>query len=116
MPAVLGCVLWVTVSGAAWHTVHRWAEGLLSWDGLYWSLDRGNASAQLLGRLEIQLDLQFFILARLLGLDGRTVWLGLERGNDSAAWSALRRAVYSRPEREPAAEGSTIPPAHCDGA
>ncbi|MDA8454579.1 hypothetical protein M4R22_07380 [Acidovorax sp. GBBC 3334] len=104
--------LWVVSSGAAWHAVVRGPSGTLAWDGLQWSLDGGGALSWVNCRLEILLDLQRFMLVRLTSVQGKRIWLSLESGHGSAEWSALRRAVYSRPKREPAVEGPTTPPAH----
>ncbi|ABM31780.1 hypothetical protein QRO11_17885 [Paracidovorax citrulli] len=107
-----GLGLWGWVSLLGWRAATRWTSGVLAWDGLLWSLDRGRASSPLCGRLEVALDLQRFLLVRFVGQDGRHAWLGLEPGRHAAGWAALRRAVYSRPRREPAAQGPTMPPAH----
>ncbi|AVS61277.1 hypothetical protein C8241_05700 [Paracidovorax avenae] len=110
--AACGLMLWSWILLQGWHAVSRWPSGVLAWDGLLWSLDRGRAHPPVCGRLEVALDLQRFLLVRLVGQDGRRAWLGLEPGRHAAGWAALRRAVYSRPRREPAAQGPTMPPAH----
>lgn len=110
--AACGALLWAVCCAAAWRALARWPSGLLGWDGLEWSLERGKSSADLRGRLEVALDLQRFLLVRLVDATGRAWWLALEPGQSTDEWMALRRAVYSRPGREPAAEGDASPPAH----
>lgn len=104
--------LWAVSSGAAWFAVVKGPSGMLAWDGLQWSLECGEARPWVNCRLEVLLDIQRFMLVRLTSMQGRRIWLSLESGHGSAEWSALRRAVYSRPKREPAVEGPTTPPAH----
>ncbi|AVS73510.1 hypothetical protein [Paracidovorax cattleyae] len=110
--AACGLALWSGVSMQGWRAASRWSSGVLAWDGLLWSLDRGRAYPPVCGRLEVALDLQRFLLVRIVGQDGRNAWLGLEPGRHAAGWLTLRRAVYSRPRREPAAQRPTMPSAH----
>lgn len=110
--AACGGLLWAVCTAVAWRALARWPSGLLAWDGLEWCLDRARALPDIRGRLDVALDLQRFLLVRLVDAQGRAWWLALEPGRSTAEWLALRRAVYSRPRREPTAEGDKTPPAH----
>ncbi len=110
--AACGGLLWAVCMAVAWRALVRWPSGLLDWNGLEWCLDRGRSLPGLRGRLEVALDLQRFLLVRLVDAQGRAWWLALEPGRSAADWMALRRAVYSRPGREPTVEGDKTPAAH----
>ncbi len=72
-------VLWSVVLLQGWACgVPGGRPGVVAWDGLLWRLDRGRAHPPVCGRLEVALDLQRFLLVRLVGQDGRRAWLGLE--------------------------------------
>jgi hypothetical protein len=67
--------------------------GSLHWDGRGWRLTLPNASSD--GVLTTHLDLQWCLLICLHGEGRRRHWLWLENWRDPAAWTALRRAVFS---------------------
>jgi len=101
---VVSAVLWAGTAALAWHFWRCLPRGFLQWDGLNWSLNANDASP-ITGAMTVHMDFQRVLLVHLKGLDGRTVWLCLERVGQNESWAALRRAVYSRPKPELRADG-----------
>lgn len=81
---------------AGWRALPR---GRIDWDGQVWRWQV--PSSDLAGQLQVLLDAQRFMLLRWepVSDEGRRgVWLMLERRAAPVSWTALRRAVYSRPK------------------
>lgn len=91
---VVGALALLASTVGAWQFWHSHPVGVLRWDGRAW---QGPGSAEP-ARLEVHLDLQHRLLARLVATQGphRASWLWLEAGADPPRWADLRRAVYSR--------------------
>jgi toxin CptA len=99
-PLLVVAVLVAGAGAAAW-SWWRHPAGLLAWDGAHWTLASGASPALDPGALEVALDLQRVLLVRWSAA-GRSHWLWLEKGRLPARWEALRRAVYSPAEPDPA--------------
>ena len=100
-------LLWLAVSGVAlWHSMHL-PQGVLLWDGRGWHW--GPAAAALVpvmpprvhwdGQTRVLLSVQR--LAPTGRAAGSRQWLWVERTMQPQSWLELRRAVYSRPRRDP---------------
>jgi hypothetical protein len=89
------------LAAGAWAAASWWLApaGLLAWDGSAWSFAEGSAATAEGGALRVALDLQRALLVRWQS-PAAARWLWLERGRLPMRWDALRRAVYSRAERD----------------
>lgn len=88
--------LWLLTVGTAWRFASTLSSGVLAWDGQAWTF-QGEPDGVRWGSLTVCIDLQHRMAVRLVGGDGLSRWIWLERCRDSARWGDLRRAVYSRP-------------------
>lgn len=68
-------------------------QGQLVWDGQSWRWD--TSAGTHLGSVHARLDGQQRLLLEFRPLQGRALWLWLERGMAPLAWDELRRAVYA---------------------
>ncbi|MBA2964169.1 MULTISPECIES: hypothetical protein [Ramlibacter] len=118
LAGALACAAWLATGAPAWAPLavaavllgtasvaaRSWWQqpaGLLAWDGARWTLASGASPAVDAGRLDVALDLQGLLLVRWAATD-RARWLWLEKGRLPTRWDALRRAVYSPAEPDPA--------------
>ncbi|MEY4266842.1 MAG: hypothetical protein RIS90_1377 [Pseudomonadota bacterium] len=85
-------LLYLATAGLALRQWYRTPRGRLQWDGEAWHWSAWPAAG---GPLQVRLDGQSWLLVRLRGDAGRTLWLWLERRTEAAAWPALRRAVFA---------------------
>jgi toxin CptA len=99
-PLAIVPALAATGGAAAW-AWWRQPAGLLAWDGAHWTLASGPSPGLDPGALEVALDLQALLLVRW-SAGGRGSWLWLEKRRLPTRWDALRRAVYSPAEPDPA--------------
>lgn len=117
-PAVLllAALLWLAVSVLAlWHSTHL-PTGVLLWDGLgwHWGLDAVPVPVTP-PRVHWDGQTRVLLSVQLLAPTGRAAgplqWLWVERTMQPQGWLDLRRAVYSRPRRDPgsaASEASSV--------
>ncbi len=89
----LFAAVWLGSSGVAIQGWRGSVSGVLQWDGHDWHWVVGASTS--IGQLQVQLDLQRYLLLRLRGASGQATWLWLERGVDARLWDALRRAAFS---------------------
>jgi toxin CptA len=82
-------------------------QGALSWTGAAWRWQAAGEEPQS-GTVTRAMDLQRWMLVHWRTPAGRSAWLWLEQRSSPHAWSALRRAVYSR--ARPEAPGAAQPP------
>jgi len=68
--------------------------GTLHWDGQSWAWETAGSGRTVM-QLEVQLDLQRFMLLRLVADHGGTRWCAVERAANSGRWHDLRRAVHA---------------------
>lgn len=109
------CVAFGAWFGAAIALLHFWRKrvvGALQWNGSCWRLDieRTGLVEPLEGALWVRLDLQNHLWVCLVGREGRSVWLWLDRKGAPERWGDLRRAVYSRPRPEASRAGEPAVP------
>ena len=74
-------------------------QGQLVWDGQCWRWDV--ASGAQMGEVHARLDVQAHLLLEFRPMQGRGIWLWLERGMAPQSWDDLRRAVYALPADRP---------------
>ncbi len=103
--AVIGTSFFVAIAWS-WLGTQRPNRGHLHWDGLQWQWSGFADGACVLKR---HIDFQTLMLVSLHRLDGQTVWLWLQRSQDSQHWLALRRAVVhaTAPGQAHRTQGST---------
>jgi hypothetical protein len=86
----------LAATAAAWRSfVRRMTIAVLQFDGAGWSTSSAAGTAP--AKVAIALDLQVSLLLRLSWPDATSRWVWLDRRAMPERWSALRRAVYSRP-------------------
>ena len=88
------CALFATLGlalAAALHQWHAMVPGRLHWDGQNWYGPEADTPPLL--RLQIAFDFQWLVLVRTTTHQGKTGWIWLERAQDAALWSRLRRAL-----------------------
>jgi toxin CptA len=103
----LALVLAVVVSLLQWY---RSPGGSLRWDGQTWHWSGFDNPTQC--QVVLRMDWQRMMLVSITGQHRSSQWLWLEAGEDSSAWTALRRAIFSSQGKEsahdetPSASGS----------
>ncbi len=103
---MLAALLWLTVSVLAlWRSMHL-PQGVLLWDGHGWHWGPAAALVPVTqprvhwdGQTRVLLSVQR--LAPTGRAAGSRQWLWVERTMQPQSWLELRRAVYSRPRRDP---------------
>ena len=103
---MLAALLWLAVSVLAlWRSMHL-PQGVLLWDGHDWHWGQGAAPVPVTqprvhwdGQTRVLLSVQR--LAPTGRAAGSRQWLWVERTMQPQSWLELRRAVYSRPRRDP---------------
>lgn len=92
-----GCLvaISVVVGLLCWRCLAREARqvGRLSWDDASWAWTGFNVASPC--QLFVHLDIQGVMLVRLIGDDGSSAWLWLERKVLVTQWVALRRAIFA---------------------
>lgn len=108
--AVTGLGLWLVCCAVAWLWWLRMPVGQLTWDGGQWLLESGlpGQAQTVQDSPRVHLDLQWAMLLSAQALQGRGMWLWLERRSDPVQWLALRRAVYSPARSQALGVGQTI--------
>jgi len=87
----------LALGGSAVHLLVVAPAGL-RWTGIGWELLPAGRADPVRGSPSVALDFGAWMLVRFVAEgSGRVVWLPAERGDDRAAWHALRTALYSRP-------------------
>ena len=75
----------------AWRGWNQAVTGRLQWDGDRWYWTHFDGAP--VSSLSILLDLQRFVLVRLVSEKGDSAWLWLQSAHMDASWLALRRAL-----------------------
>ena len=104
---MLAALLWLAVSVLAlWRSTHL-PQGVLLWDGHGWHWGPAAALVPVMpprvhwdGQTHLLLSVQPFAPTDRRAA-GSCQWLWLERTMQPQSWLELRRAVYSRPRRDP---------------
>ena len=95
LPASVGAASWTLAVWAVRHSLLRWPQGYLHWDGKFWMLVRDEASSSVLASLQVIADMQQLLVLRLEPQQGRACHVLLEKKWAPERWLDLRRAVYS---------------------
>ncbi|PKO61055.1 MAG: hypothetical protein CVU24_10345 [Betaproteobacteria bacterium HGW-Betaproteobacteria-18] len=92
---VLGCLLWLAISGwAVWYGLHT-PQAQLVWDGQCWMWRSGTASQVVVA--QVILDGQHNLLLCLQPQSGAAWWVWPAQQTQPERWLALRRALFSPP-------------------
>ena len=95
LPASVSAVSWALAVWAVRHSLLRWPQGHLHWDGKSWMLVRDESSSSVLASLQVIADMQQLLVLRLEPQQGRACHVLLEKKWAPERWLDLRRAVYS---------------------
>ena len=95
-PQALGLLAWAIASALAWQGWRSVPTGRIHWNGSHWAWER--PASDVPGQITVHFDAQSLMLLRWqAAVPAGAVWLWAGRAASPGQWTALRRAVYSRP-------------------